>query len=107
MDKVTVNDIPLKFFNFTNKYGDKIRFGSTVYYPIISTQNKNVSICKSKVECFAFVRGKAKEEIKPMILTRAYLLDLDDVRKSYDEAEEVVRRWEEKIVNSIKETIQF
>ena len=99
--------IDKKDFVFYNKYGDKLQYGSIIYYPIRCMKSHNIQIISSKLEAFAFVRGGPNKEITPMILTRAYLLNLDDVRKTYDDAEEVIRKWEEKIVRKLEQAIQY
>ena len=96
-----------KDFIFYNKHGDKLQFGSTIYYPVRCTKTQKIMILNSKLEAFVFVRGGPNKEITPMILTRSYLLSLDDVRRTYDDVEEVIRKWEEKIVRKLERTILY
>lgn len=100
-----IEDIPLTFFHFENKFGDTFRYGSIIYYPIINLKSKQITVQKSKIDAFVFV--KKDKIIEPMILTRAYLLRLDNVRKSYKDVEEVINKWESKIVEKVKETIVY
>lgn len=97
--------IPYKEFIFYNKRGDKFTYGSIIYYPIV-TKGGYVYIKKNKIEAFAFVRGKAGDAILPMVLTGNTLLNLNDLYRSYEDAEEVINKWEEKIVDNIKTAIK-
>ena len=97
--------IPYKEFIFYNKRGEKFTYGSVVYYPAIARDNK-CYINKNKIEAFAFVRGKSGKSITPMVLTRTKLLNLNDLYKTYEEAEEVINKWEEKIVENLTSTLK-
>ena len=96
--------IPYKEFKFYNKRGDYFTYGSVIYYPMVD-RNGYAHIRKNKIEAFAFVRGKSGESITPMVLTANTRLNLNDLYKTYEEAEEVINKWEEKIVNNIKTKI--
>ena len=96
--------IPYKEFKFYNKRGDIFTYGSIVYYPYLKYDK--CFIRKAKVECFAFMRGKSGKSITPMVLTGNTLLNLNDLYKTYEEAEEVINRWEGKIVKSLEKAIK-
>jgi hypothetical protein len=94
-----------EYFQFRNKFGELITFGSVVYYPVFLDAG-SLTIKKLTVNNIVFHRNKRhKDVIQPMVLTQSHILNLDDCRKTYDDAEEVIHRWKRKVVDAIQKAI--
>lgn len=98
--------IPYRDFKFFNKRGDWFTYGTVIYYPVVAEKLGKCFIRKNTIEAFAFVRGSSGDTITPMVLTGNTLLNLNDLYRSYNDAEEVINKWEEKIVNNIEKAIK-
>lgn len=90
---------------YKNKFGDNITFGSVIYFPLFLDAG-SLTIKSTVVNNIVLHRKKRdKTKLQPMVLTKAYILNLDDCRKTYEDAEEVIHKWKRRVINAIEKAL--
>lgn len=93
-------------FQFRNKRGELVTFGSRVYY--VKYSYGHIDIVTNLVNAIVLKRyPKEKKYLYPFVFTSTHLLGLDDCYKSYEDAQEVVNKWERKVAEAIDLATQF
>ena len=88
---------------FTNKYGDEIKIGTKVFFPVVDREDGKIGINQAKVKAITFT--EINGEIVPMLQTNSYLLNINDVRIDYKYVEGVIEKWKRKVLKVIERSL--